>query len=285
MLLGVITDEISQDLDTALDMAVDCGFDGVEIRSVFDKPPAELTIKDCEWIGLDIRSAGLEAVVFDGPVWKRDFPRSRRERSEARSELESAVEQTHALGARYLRVFSFLRQTEPSPVAAAALMSSLLEEAGSIKVALLLETGTRTNSPSGPYTATLMRHLQGIPLQVLWDPGNSVFSGIERLPFPRSYELLRDAIAHIHVKDPVGSSHYTRLGVGDFPWSELVRALAADEYKGYLSLETHWRPGRPLTPDLRDMPWCSEFSAGGLDASRTCMETLKAMADDAESSN
>jgi sugar phosphate isomerase/epimerase len=284
MLLGVITDEISQDLDTALALAVDYGFDGVEVRSVFDKPPAELTIEDCERIGLDIRSAGLEAAVFDGPVWKRDFPRSGRERADARSELESAVEQARALGARYLRVFSFLRQTEPSPVVAAALISSLLEEAGSIDVALLLETGTRTNSPTGPQTATLMTHLEGVPLQVLWDPGNSVFSGLEPRPFPRSYELLRGAVAHIHVKDPAGSAHYTRLGTGDFPWAELIGALARDEYEGYLSLETHWRPDQPLSPTLRDMPWGSDFSAGGLDASRACMETLKAMVGDAESS-
>lgn len=39
---GVITDEISQDFETALDVAAKYKLDGVEIRSVWDKSAHEL---------------------------------------------------------------------------------------------------------------------------------------------------------------------------------------------------------------------------------------------------
>ena len=39
---GVITDEISQDFKTAVDLALKYGLNGIEIRSVWEKGPHEL---------------------------------------------------------------------------------------------------------------------------------------------------------------------------------------------------------------------------------------------------
>jgi hypothetical protein len=39
----------------------------------------------------------------------------------------------------------------------------------------------------------------------------------------------------------------------------------SDGYSGWLSLETHWRPGRILNAMERDYPWGDSFSKGGRD--------------------
>jgi sugar phosphate isomerase/epimerase len=81
-------------------------------------------------------------------------------------------------------------------------------------------------------------------LQVVWDPANALCAGEE--PFPYGYRLLPPGrIAHIHAKDCHIENHkpiWGPLGTRAVDWKGQIAALAADGYKGYLSLETHW-PG------------------------------------------
>jgi sugar phosphate isomerase/epimerase len=44
--LAVFTDEVSQDFEKAIKLALEFGLDGVEIRSVWEKPPQNLTGDD-----------------------------------------------------------------------------------------------------------------------------------------------------------------------------------------------------------------------------------------------
>ena len=46
--IGVIGDEISQDFQTVVNVAEELNLDSIEIRSVWDKPPQELTESDID---------------------------------------------------------------------------------------------------------------------------------------------------------------------------------------------------------------------------------------------
>ena len=281
MKLAVITDEIAQELAIALELVGRHGFDGVEIRSVWNRTPDELDAPLCARIRDETEAAGLEIVGFDSPAMKTAFPRGAAALARAAASLARAVEQASLLGAAFVRIFSFYREGEPAPTAAGACLRTILERVDLGGTQLLLETGTRTNTPTSSATDVCLRELDGLPVGVLWDPGNSAFSGLEPEPFPGGYELLRDRIAHVHVKDPAGNAYYTRLGDGEVPWEAIVTALAADGFDGYLSLETHWRLGEPLSQELRDDPWGDRFSAGALEASDACMPILARLVADA----
>jgi sugar phosphate isomerase/epimerase len=117
----------------------------------------------------------------------------------------------------------------------------------------------------------------------LWDPGNSVFSGWDPAPFPADYELGRDRIRHVHIKDPDSTRGYVRLGDGDLDWPSILDLLARDGYEGFLSLETHWRHGRQLTAAQRDEPWGEAFTRDGYAASVECMQRLRGWLDGVKS--
>ena len=78
----------------------------------------------------------------------------------------------------------------------------------------------------------------------------------------------------MHIKDPAGTARYVRLGDGDLPWPAILQELSGTGYCGWLTLETHWRRDRDLSPGERDEPWGEGISAGGLEASRECMAVL-----------
>lgn len=279
MRLAVIGDEVSQDLDQVLRLCARHGVTGVEIRSVWDRTPLELTREACRRIVDAVRGAGLEVAAFATPAFKSAIPRTAAERAGVREVLARSLERAAWLEAPLARVFSFYHGGTPDPVTAAAEMRGALEHcAPPPGCTLMVENGMRTNNPNAAETVRLLAELRGVPLGVLWDPGNAWFSGWDRQPFTVQYELLAEHIVHVHVKDPIGGECYTRLGEGEVDWRGILERLARDGFGGWVSLETHWRPDRVLTQRERDDPFGDRFSAGGWEASDRCLAVLASLA-------
>ncbi|WP_084963705.1 sugar phosphate isomerase/epimerase family protein [Thermoactinospora rubra] len=275
MRLSIIGDEIHQDLITTARAVRDAGFEGVEVRSVDGVPPHRLSDERLREIRRVLDGHGLEVAGFCPPALKHAVPRTDDEIEAARALLLRAVEQAKILKAPHVRIFTFYRDGEPDPGTAAAAAREVLHGLPLDGTRLLVETGTRTNTPTVALTMAFLEQTGRDDLGILWDPGNSVFSGWEPEPFPKEYRIGRELIGHVHVKDPKGTTGYVRLGDGDLPWREITATLAEDGYTGWLSLETHWRHGRVLTQRQRDEPWGEEFSEGGYPASVECMALLK----------
>jgi sugar phosphate isomerase/epimerase len=140
---------------------------------------------------------------------------------------------------------------------------------------LLLETGTRTNTPSIDYALEFLSIATNLVDGLLWDPGNSVFAGFLSRPVEDEWAEGKDLIKHVHVKDPGSSGGYVRLGNGTLPWPALLQRMSDDGYRGWLSLETHWRHEYQLDATLRDQPHGYAFSSGGLGSSVECMQILR----------
>jgi sugar phosphate isomerase/epimerase len=271
----ILSDEISQNLDKALALCRRHGFPAIEVRSVWNTPPHELTLHQCRDIAERAAADGISIACFASPVFKTALPESAGRLPECEALLARSLEQCEALGTRLLRIFSFYRAGDPDVPAAAAAIDAVLGRVSTDGVTLGIETGTRTNTPTAALARQLLECLRRPNIGVVWDPGNTVFSG-----FGASAELgglmnLRMAdLVHIHVKDPLGTSAYVELGRGTLPWRLILDALAERGYRRYLSLETHWRRERVLTGPERDEPWGDRFSDGGYEASDTCMGTL-----------
>ncbi|MBY8870652.1 sugar phosphate isomerase/epimerase [Micromonospora sp. PLK6-60] len=277
MRLAIINDEVHQDLGTVIDSIRRTGLDGVELRSCAGVPPHHLDDAQLDAIRRDVRQAGLEIAGFCPPALKCPLPETDEDLARTAELLARAVAQARLLGAPHIRIFSFYRTGDPAPERAARAAERVLAAVDLTGVELLLETGTRTNTPTIAHSLRFLDALGRDELGILWDPGNSVFSGWHADPYPADYELGRQLIRHVHVKDPDGRNGYVRLGDGDLPWPAIVRRLADDGYDGWLSLETHWRHGRVLTQAQRDEPWGEPFSADGYHASVECMRILRQM--------
>jgi len=277
MRLCILTDEISQDLDQALALCSRHGFPAIEIRSVWNTPPHELTLRQCRDIAERASAHGISIAGFASPVFKTALPDGAARLTECETLLARSLEQCAALGARIMRIFSFFRAGAVDVPAAAAAMDAVLRRVPTGGVTLAVETGTRTNTPTAALARQLLDRLGRPDLGVLWDPGNTVFSGFgDGAELGGLADLRPTDLVHVHVKDPLGTTGYVELGRGNLPWRAILGALAARGYRGHLSLETHWRRDRVLGGPERDEPWGDRFSAGGYEASDACMATLAA---------
>ena len=71
--LGVITDEVSQDIFKAAEFAKKHGLTSLEIRSVNNHSPYEITDEDTAEIKRAASENGLEIAAISSPLFKCDF--------------------------------------------------------------------------------------------------------------------------------------------------------------------------------------------------------------------
>ena len=281
MKLAVINDEVSQDLKKVMELAKEFGLNGVEIRSVWNKAPHELDKSDITLIKQLLADYEMEVCSIASPFLKCDYDETQfREHMEI---LRKCVDLAGELGAPIIRIFTFwLKPPFPSwdEIAEKILHAVKLVEGTNLILGVENEPSTMaTNAKKVVEVLTRVNHPQ---VKAVWDPGNDVFDPDREIPYPDGYRAIKPWIVHIHIKD--GKWHDdekrfkpTPIGEGEVDYLGQFRELAQDGYKGYLSLETQWRPTTQLPEDIVQMPKGEQFSYMGDVATRECLTRLIAL--------
>ncbi len=86
--------------------------------------------------------------------------------------------------------------------------------------------------------AKLLTELNNPQVKAAFDPANFVQCDVE--VYPHAYELLKDEIGYMHIKDAHFADHkVTPAGLGDGQVEAVLRALVANGFTGFASLEPH----------------------------------------------
>lgn len=256
--LGVLTDEVSQELTIALDWAKENQLKHVEIRMVKGKNVADLSDAEINYILTEVERRDLYISAISSPIFKCALDPSRSVASgDTFGQKEESVE-THFLKlqrvidickrfkSNKIRIFSFWRENDPPAHEAEIIKhlkraSQMAEEKG---VILLLENEGSCNGGYASEVARLVRQVDSPHLKVLWDPGNEAYGGSPA--FPEGYEYVRGLIGHVHLKDAFinekGESKCVPIGEGDVPFVAQFERLLADQYDGLFTIETHYVP-------------------------------------------
>jgi sugar phosphate isomerase/epimerase len=279
--LAVITDEVSQDPTTAAAMVQEFGGEGLEIRSVWEKSPDELSADEMQRLKRIADDYGLRICGIASPVYKCRLGAAEEE-GQHLDMLRRCITLAHALDTTLIRVFTFWRQPGSPPwERIAEKFTEPLRLAEQEEVILGVENERSTMGANAKRVAEFLARVNHPRLRAIWDPGNEAGDAEGSVAFPDGYEMLKPWIVHVQLKDirrlPNGTVESVRLGTGDVDCIGQLKALARDGYRGYLSLETHWRINRDIPQDLVRQPKGSAFSQGGEEATRQCLEGLRAM--------
>jgi L-ribulose-5-phosphate 3-epimerase len=248
--LSVITDEISQDLERALEVCEDLELRTVELRAVGDHNIVSHDQSSLQRIKSTLDARGFDVCAFSSPFLKCHLydgspqgathyaaPASREEQWDV---LERSLSVACLLGAPVVRAFSFWRVPNPRSVREEVVQTLIeaterTQEAG---LMLALENEHTCNVGTGAEAGWVLEHIPARSFGVIWDPGNEAKMGSK--PFPDGYSYVRDRVIHVHLKDVDGEGNWTKVGTGVIDFRGQLRALADDGYRGVLSLETHY---------------------------------------------
>lgn len=274
-LLSVITDEISQDPAIALALAKEHGLDGVELRSVWDTPVELLDGEKQAQLRDMIRAHGLKVSAIASSFLKEDWGK------DDRAKFDRVVSACHFFGCDSFRGFSFWENEAYSDEGFAEYLGqydALLEQEG---LQLVLENDPSVNLKTGFDLARFFTAHSFRRIGILWDPGNDIYTcGNAVTPYPDEYEVVKPFARHIHVKDAVhkgGEGVGVALGDGWMDFEGQLRALGADGYTGWVTLEPHFRLEGQLDEELLKRPGGAAFSEGGYLPSKISMERLNGM--------
>ena len=259
--LAAITDEFSQDLETAVRTMAEIGMTGAELRMLFGKNIIDLSNPELDRASEIVARHGLEIVSIASPLLKCVLPNSPEVDARFQQDVfaathtfedqprlaDRALDIAERTGARIVRVFSYWRAVQPDACfeRVARVLEHLAAQAALHGRTIGIENEHACNIATGAETARLLEAAAHPNLKVVWDPANAYVSG--ETPFPDGYRRLPvERIVHVHAKDCRVEGHrpiWCALGEGGIDWKGQIRALADDGYKGWISLETHWQGG------------------------------------------
>ncbi len=231
-------DEISPELSEQLSTLTAEGVRYLELRGIWNKNVLDLDEADVERAREQLAAHGVAVSAIASPIGKVpvdiDFegylPR-----------FERALEMARSFGSRYVRVFSFYPprgEEERCREEIIRRLSVIARRAQEVGVVLLLENDQELFGDTPRRCLEIVRDVDSPALRIAFDPANYVWVGVK--PFDDAYPLLADYVEYVHIKDALRSSGATCLpGQGDGQIPQLLAALRARGYQGFLSLEPH----------------------------------------------
>ncbi|MCI0394785.1 MAG: sugar phosphate isomerase/epimerase [Chloroflexi bacterium] len=267
MKISIVTDEISADPETAIELGVEWGVSSFELRGFGSDRVPLLNPFQKGRIRELMDEFDVQIVAISPGLFKCPFPLGPRERFPLRTLdqalferwrqprdllkfhqeelLPLSIEYAREIGAEKIVTFGFERGSEPGPPVPDEILTAFWQAAEQISRAsleMVIEVEAGFWIDTGQNAAAVLRAVDHPALGINWDPGNAIVAG--DTPHPDGYEAVRDFVKHVHFKDvsfgPDGSYQYVLDG--DIDWAGQISALAADGYAGFISVETHMEP-------------------------------------------
>jgi sugar phosphate isomerase/epimerase len=267
MQISLITDEISADLETAIEIGASWGIHDFELRTVGNHRVPDFPGYQKSRLKELLEEYQARVVAISPGLFKCPFPAKSRGRFSVQAldnslyqqwqraidlvrfnleellpkSLEYAVE----IGAKIVVIFSFERNSPASATAPDEILEILqtaATQAEPLGLQLAVEVENGYWADSGKHTSDLISRVNRPGLGVNWDPGNAFEAG--DIPYPTGYQAIQKYVKHLHFKDVIrlssGACEYAIDGQID--WAGQIAALFNDGYTGHLSIETHMRP-------------------------------------------
>jgi len=237
--LSGFADEVSADLDEQCRVFNDLGIGYVEFRGAWDTNVLDLDDDQLDRAANTLAAHGLRTSSVGSPIGKigiyDDFEAHLRR-------LDRALQVAARLTARIVRIFSFWMPEGDDPAIhrdeVLRRMAALCDRAAGSGVILAHE------NEKGIYGNTPQRCLDivesvGSPgLRLTWDAANFVQCGVR--PHTEGFAMLRPYLEYLQVKDALrATGEVVVAGDGDGEVRETIRALHADGFDGFFSLEPH----------------------------------------------
>ena len=244
--LSGFADEVSADLAEQCRVFNELGIGYVEFRSAWDTNVLDLDDDQLNRAAKTLAAHGLRTSSVGSPIGKigihDDFEAHLRR-------LDRALQVAARLGAPMVRIFSFWMPEGDDPAIhrdeVLRRMAALCDRAAGSGVILVHENekGIYGNIPQR--CLDIVQSVGSPVLRLTWDAANFVQCGVR--PHTEGFAMLRPHLEYVQVKDAVlATGTVVAAGDGDGQVRETIRALHADGFDGFFSLEPHLSAAGPL---------------------------------------
>ncbi len=237
--LSGFADEIDPDLATQCRVLDELGIRYIEFRSAWGVNVLDLTDEQLERAQEILSGHGIQVSSIGSPIGKisitDDFDAHL-------ARMDRCLDTARRLQAPFIRLFSFFIPEGDDPAAhrdeVIRRMRALTERAEGSGIVLLHENEKEIYGDVPSRVLDIVTSVDSPTLRLAWDAANYVQCGVH--PFSEGYEALRPYTDYIQIKDAVlATGEVVPAGEGDGEVRDTIRALRADGFDGFFSMEPH----------------------------------------------
>ena len=236
-LISGFADEIDQDLTTQIENLQKLNMHYVEMRGVDGNNLIYHSDEKVKEIKERLDGAGISLSALGSPLGKIGIEDPFEKHFE---EFKRAVEIAHRMEAKNIRMFSFYVPEGQGAQYKEQVFDRLGQFVDYAKVndaVLLHENEKGIYGEMAKECRELMDAFYGDHFKAIFDFANFVQAKQDTL---EAYELLKDYIAYVHVKDALwDNGSVVPAGIGDGNVAVILKNLYVNGFNGFLSLEPH----------------------------------------------
>ena len=250
-ILSGFSDEIDFDIVKQFEGLKKLGISYFEPRNISGKNISKLTDEEVDNLKKLMEEYGIKVSSIGSPIGKFHMNGDLDAHFE---EFKRTVEICKMLDCKYIRMFSYFADNataDEHEVFVIENVKKMVDYAEKEGVILLHENEKGIYGNIARRCANLFDKIKSDNFKAVFDFSNFVECEQDTL---EAYELLKDHIAYIHIKDCMNGGGVVPAGYGDGNMKAILSAVYNAGYEGFLSLEPH------LTKyDLPDTDKCGEL--------------------------
>ena len=236
--LSAFADEIDEMLDIQIVGIKRHGIDYIEARGIDGKNVSDYTPEEMKTVKKRLDEKNVKVSAIGSPIGKIGIT------DDFESHLEkfkNTLELARILETKYIRLFSFYIPDgeEPKKYRDEVLkrMDTFVKTAEGSGIILLHENEKGIYGDNAERCFDILESIGSDILRATFDPANFIQCG--ETTYPYAYELLKDYIEYMHIKDAKESGEVMPAGDGKGHINEILKNLKNRGYNGFLSLEPH----------------------------------------------
>jgi sugar phosphate isomerase/epimerase len=238
--ISAFADEISTEVNEQIRVLTQNGISHIEVRGLDGKNVSELTLEEVKEYKKKFDAAGISVSSIGSPIGKININDPFEQHLELFKHVLNIAE---VFESPFIRMFSFfIDETENYDDYEKQVIErwqQFLEVAKNFpKITLLHENEKEIYGDTPERCLNLLNKLNSSQLKAAFDPANFVQCDVE--VYPKAFEMLKDHIVYMHIKDAKYSDHeVTPAGHGDGKIYTVLNNLSENNFKGFASLEPH----------------------------------------------
>ncbi|WP_066251685.1 sugar phosphate isomerase/epimerase family protein [Neobacillus drentensis] len=241
LLISGFSDEISSDFNTQLEVVSNLGMKYISLRGIDGKNIGDFTVDEIkENVQPRLQKAGIGVSSIGSPIGKV-FINDEEGFAKQKLMLDKLCQISNLLDCKYMRIFSFyIPKGEDADQYRSQVVSKLKEFAAiaeKYNIILLHENEKDIFGDIARRCHEILTEVGSPYFKGIFDFANFVQCGEDT---EECYDLLKDEIVYIHIKDAVTSdSQNVVCGTGEGKIPQILTQFIEGGYKGFLTLEPH----------------------------------------------
>ena len=231
-------DEIAEDFETQLSEMRKMGLNHIAPRNLWGTNILDLTRAQKKRAKDLLRKHGMGVSEIGSPIgkvlitgsWEEEWKR-----------FERAIAAAKWFGCPRIRIFSyFFPKNQPREKYRREVIRRLREMARRAEekgITLLHENDSDVYGEDGIHCVDLLKNVGSANFKAIFDPSN--FVAIGSRPFTQWWDMLKDEVVHLHVKDSTSNGVMRPAGEGDGEFRKILKAMVKRGFTGFATMEPH----------------------------------------------